>query len=170
MQRQVPTTIRFTAGRAIPVGVFAAFALFSMLGRCGYAADAFQDFISRIPRSANAVVLLNLEKAKNSPLGQKEDWKGKIENAFAAGAARVPPQAARFVLASQIDFDFMEPLWEAAVMDLDEETSLKTLAKARGGTLETIEGLPALALPNDTYLVQLGPKRSARWRRRTVRP
>jgi hypothetical protein len=108
MKRQLPTTVRIAAGRAIVIGLFAALAVFFMLGRCGYAADAFQNLVNRIPRSANAVVLLNLEKAKNSPLGQKEDWKGKIDSAFAAGAARVPPQAARFVMASQIDFEFMD--------------------------------------------------------------
>ena len=32
------------------------------------------------------------------------------------------------------------------------------MANARGGTLETIEGMPALPLPNDTYLVQFAPK------------
>jgi hypothetical protein len=134
-------------------------ALFIVCGGFAYAADEFQGLVSQIPRSANAVALLNLEKAKKSPLGQKEDWEEKIQNAFASGASRVPPQAARFVLAAQIDFEFMEPMWEVAVMDLDEEIPLGPLAKARGGTLDTIEGLPALSLPNDTYLVQLGPKR-----------
>ncbi len=136
----------------------AALAFIIVSGGWGFAADEFQGLINQIPRSANAVVLLNLEKAKNSPLGLKEDWKGKIENAFAAGAFRVPPQAARFVMASKIDFEFMEPIWEVAIMDLDEEIPLGPLAKSRGGTLDTIEGLPALLLPNDTYLVQLGPK------------
>ena len=103
-------------------------------------------------------MLLNVEKAKNSPLGLKENWEDKINDAFASGTGRVPPQAARFVLASKIDFEFMEPIWEVAVMDLDEEIPLEPLAKARGGTLDTIEGLPALQLPNDTYLVQFGPK------------
>jgi hypothetical protein len=136
-----------------------AIALVAAAGRSGFAAGEFQELVNQIPRSANAVVLLNMEKAKNSPLGIKEDWKGKIENAFAAGLVRVPPQATRFVLASQIDFEFMEPIWSVAVMDLDEEMALEPLAKARGGTLDTIEGLPALSLPNDTYLVLLGPKR-----------
>jgi len=134
------------------------FTAISFFQFAGFAADEFQDLVSQIPRSANAVVLLNMEKAKNSPLGLKEDWKGKIENAFAAGAFRVPPQAARFVMASKIDFEFMEPVWEVAIMDLDEEIPLEPLAKSRDGTLDTIEGLPALLLPNDTYLVQLGPK------------
>jgi hypothetical protein len=135
-----------------------ALALLVVSGDLGFAADEFQDLVNQIPRSANAVVLLNLEKAKSSPLGLKEDWKEKIENAFAAGTSRIPPQAARFVLASKIDFEFMEPIWEVAIMDLDEEIPLEPLAKARGGTMDTIEGQPALLLPNDTYLVQLGPK------------
>ena len=165
MKRQIESTVRFSSGTTIPLCVFAALGVLSMWGRCGIAADEFQGLVNRIPRSANAIVLLNLEKAKNSPLGLKEDWKGKIDSAFAAGAARIPPQAARFVIASQIDFEFMEPLWEAAVMDLDEEIPLGPLAKTRGGTLETIEGLPALSLPNDTYLVQFGRKMLAQWRR-----
>ena len=158
MKRQPESSPRFSSGPRIPLGALAVLAVVAISSRCGFAADAFQELVNRIPRSANAVVLLNLEKAKQSPLGLKEDWKGKIQDAFAAGAARVPPQAARFVMASQIDFEFMEPLWEAAVMDLDEAIPLGPLAKARGGTLETIEGLPALSLPNDTYLVQFGPK------------
>ena len=124
MKRQIESTVPFSSRTTIPLCVFAALGVLSMWGRCGIAADEFQGLVNRIPRSANAIVLLNLEKAKNSPLGLKEDWKGKIDNAFAAGAARIPPQAARFVIASQIDFEFMEPLWEAAVMDLDQEIPL----------------------------------------------
>ncbi len=158
MKRQIASSGRLPDAMTVPLCLLVAFALLAVWGRFGLAADEFQGLVNRVPHSANAMVLLNLEKAKNSALGQKEDWKGKIQNAFAAGAARIPPQAARFVMASQIDFEFMEPLWEAAVMDLDEEIPLGPLAKARGGTLETIEGLPALSLPNDTYLVQFGPK------------
>lgn len=159
MKPQIESSARLSRGMTLPLCLLAAFALLAVGGRSGLADDEFQDLINKIPRSANAVVLLNLEKAKNSPLGLKEDWKGKIESAFASGASRVPPQAARFVMASKIDFEFMEPIWEAAVMDLDEAIALGPLAKARGGTLDTIEGLAAVSLPNDTYLVQFGPKR-----------
>jgi hypothetical protein len=161
MQRMPTSSCLFSADVTNSLRLLAILALLAACARSGVADDEFQDLVNQIPRSANAVVLLNMEKAKNSPLGQKEDFKGKLERAFAAGAARVPPQATRFVMASEIDFDLMEPIWEAAVMDLDEEMTLGPLAKARGGTLDTIEGLQAVSLPNDTYLVQLGPKRLA---------
>jgi hypothetical protein len=102
-----------------------------------------------------------MEKAKNSPLGLKEDWKKNVEKAFEDGVARVPPQATRFVLASQIDFESKEPFWEAAVIDLDRGDSMEQLAKARKGAEEKIEGLPAVRLANGAYVLQLGPKRLA---------
>ena len=158
MKRQIASSARWSGGVTFPLCLLAAFALLAGSARCGFAADEFQDLVNQIPRSANAVVLLNLEKAKNSPLGLKEDWKGKLENLFAAGMARVPPQAKRFVFAAELDYEFLEPLWVAAVVDLGEPISLQNLAKTRGGTLDTIEGLPALLRSNDVYLVQLDPK------------
>ena len=97
MKRQAESSARLSRGVTVPLCLLAAFALLAAGAAPALAADEFQDLVNQIPRSANAVVLLNMEKAKNSPLGLKEDWKGKIENAFAAGLARVPPQATRFV-------------------------------------------------------------------------
>ncbi len=133
-------------------------------GRCGLAADEFQDLVGQIPRSANAVVLLNMEKAKASPLGLQEHWKENVEKAFEDGLVRVPPQATRFVMASQIDFESEEPYWEAAVIDLDQGLAMAQVVKARGGAEEKIEGLPAALLQNGTYVLQLGPKRLAAMR------
>ena len=99
-----------------------------------------------------------MEKAKNSAMGQKEDWNTKVAEAFESGLWRVPPQATRFVLASQIDFEFMEPLWSAAVIELNEDLSSTQIEKMRRGTLDTIEGLPAIVRPNDAYIVKLAPK------------
>ena len=91
-------------------------------------------------------------------MGVREGWADRIEKAYEAGLVRVPPQATRFVLAADMDFEFMEPTWEAAIADLSAKISMEQLAASRGGMLDTIEGLPAVALPNDTYVIQLGPK------------
>jgi hypothetical protein len=133
-------------------------ALLAVWARAGLADDEFQQLVNQIPRSANQVVLLNMEKAKQSALGLKEDWSAKVEKAFESGLLRVPPQATRYVLASQIDFEFMEPLWEAAVIELSEDMSTAQIQKLRNGTLDTIEGLPAITRPNDTCIIKLAPK------------
>ena len=118
----------------------------------------FGELIKQIPRSANAVVLLNMEKAKQSPMGVREGWTKKVEKAFEAGLYPVPPQAKRFVLASQIDLEFMEPVWSAAIIDLAGNWSMEQIAKRHGGTLDTLSNLSAVALPNDSYAVQFAPQ------------
>src|SRR3989304_5600515 len=55
----------------------------------------FGELVKQVPRSANAIVLLNMEKARQSPMGVKEGWDKRIENAFEAGISRGPPQATR---------------------------------------------------------------------------
>jgi len=143
-------------GIAVSLSVLAALAALTVSGRSSRAGDEFKELLNQIPRAANAVVLLNMEKAKNSPLGLKENWQAKVERAFDAGLVRVPPQATRCVLASQMDFESMEPLWNAAIFELDEDFSMEEVAGIRQGTPDKIDNLPALARPNDTYLVKLG--------------
>ncbi len=114
----------------------------------------FRELLSKAPKSANAVVLLNVAKAVDSPMGIREGWKKKIEKSFQAGLVRVPPQATNYVVASQLDLEFLEPIWSAAIMDLSEAVSLPKIAERRHGTVDSMDGIGAVALPNDTYLVR----------------
>lgn len=122
------------------------------------ASEQFAELVGRVPASANAVVILNMEKAKASALGVELGWDKRVEQAFQSGISRVPPQATRFVLASQLDFELMEPAWEVAIVDVAEPLSMDQILKLRGGTPDTIENLPAVALPNDTCIVQFSPQ------------
>jgi len=130
----------------------------ALAGTCLGAEDAaFQDLVGQLPRSANAVVLLNVEKAKQSPMGVRLGWKEKIEKAFEEGLTRVPPHATRCVLAAQFDFESMRPLWEAAILDLSRAPSLETIAKTYQGNMDRLENRDAVTLPSGAYVVQLFP-------------
>ena len=85
MKTPIKSSLRGTGEFVVEVCLVFALVAFPGFGRSSYAADEFQSLVSQIPRSANAVVLLNMEKAKNSPLGLKEGWKRKVEKAFEAG-------------------------------------------------------------------------------------
>jgi hypothetical protein len=118
------------------------------------AEEEFDRLVHLLPRSANAVMLLNVDKAIDSPMGKFEGWKENMEKMFDAGVSRVPPQAKRFVLAAEVDFEFLKPLWEAAVLDSRELISMPEIAKRRKGAIDTIESRAAIALPEDVYLIQ----------------
>lgn len=118
----------------------------------------FQRLLARVPSSANAVVILNVEKAKQSPAGLAEGLAAKLETAFQEGLICVPPSSSRFVLAAEMDLEFMSPIWEAAVMDFAEAPTMSLIAKAYKGQSDTVEGLSAVVLPQDAYVVKLADK------------
>ncbi len=146
--------------KAVRIGLWLAAALAATVAstQACAAENRFQELVNQVPWSANAVAILNMEKAKNSPMGQRENWKGQLEKAFEDGVARVPPHATRFILASQIDLESFEPVWEAAVMDFDQAMPLDEIAKVRGGDLEMIEGVRAIVRPGGTFILQGDPK------------
>ncbi|HVC95039.1 MAG TPA: hypothetical protein VND64_15190, partial [Pirellulales bacterium] len=118
----------------------------------------FNELVSRVPSTANGLVLLNVKKILSSPQAVRENWKEKLDQAFAAGIVFLPPSADYCVLASQTDFESFEPVWEMAIMDLNHTPSLPLIARQYKGTLETVAGAPAVSLPDDRYMVSLGPK------------
>ncbi|NQT14903.1 MAG: hypothetical protein HQ582_19265, partial [Planctomycetes bacterium] len=124
-----------------------------------HAAEAqFRELLSHVPSGANAVVLLNVEKAEDSPYGISQGWRVNRQKAFEDGLMRVPPQATRFVLATQLDLEFMHPIWEVAVVNVNEPVSLGSIAQRRSGKLDNLGSHLAVALPNDTYVLQFDPE------------
>jgi hypothetical protein len=120
--------------------------------------DPFGALVNRVPRSANAVVILNVEKILSSPVAVQEGWRDDMAKSFESGLIRVPPQAVRFVLGAEIDLEFMEPKWEVALADMAVDWSTEEVMKRRGGTPDTVGGLPAVALPEDIYVVQFASR------------
>ena len=75
MKTQLESSTRLLGGPVIRKCLFVSLAMF-VLSNCNlFASDEFQELVRLVPRSANAIVLLNVEKAKDSPMGLREDWK-----------------------------------------------------------------------------------------------
>lgn len=115
----------------------------------------YRDLVSRVPSGANLVMIYNVQKILSSPMGVSQGWDKNLQKAFADGVSRVPPQAEGFVLAAQMDLEYLKPIWEAAAVNLRVPLALEEIAKRRSGTRDGLDGLKAIALPNDTYVVQL---------------
>jgi len=130
----------------------------AFLASPAWAQPQFRSLAELLPGTTNAVAILNLESMKASPLGVREGFAANLEKAFQAGLVRVPPRATHFITASELDLEFMVPLYEVAVFHLDTEPSLDTIAKEYGGRPDTLEGLAAVELPTDALVVQLGPQ------------
>ena len=67
MNRQIEFSAWLLGRITATVFVCTALAVLALSVRSGFAEDEFQQLVNQIPRSANAVVLLNMEKAKIAP-------------------------------------------------------------------------------------------------------
>jgi hypothetical protein len=74
---------------------------------------------------------------------------------FAEGAISLPPDAKRVVMASQMDFRHMRPLWEVSVMDVDDAWSMDEVARAARGYVDRLGDVEAVWSPYDQYVVKL---------------
>ncbi len=110
---------------------------------------------ARIPNDANAIVVLDVDKIMASPLAMKENWKEVRKKAVAAGLTILPEAASSFALGAKMDYEFMEPLWELALVANKVPASLPKIATRWQGQIERISGRNAVLLPDDSYLIQL---------------
>lgn len=140
--------------KLLQVGVAIAF-----LALAPVAQAQFEELLAKMPSSANAVVLLDAQRLFASPLGAKEGWKDKYEQSFASGLVTMSPDTQRLVLAAEMDYEFMKPKWEAAVADFANARSAALVARSTKGFLEKVGDVPAVALRENAYAVELGPQR-----------
>lgn len=121
------------------------------------AAAQLGDLVRRVPDRPNTLVLIDVAKAYSSPMAEKEQWQEKMLSAFQSGMIMIPPAASQFVLASQLDLELMQPIWEVALAKVNQDVSIPQFAQQRGGSVDVVAGESAVALPDDTYAIKFGP-------------
>jgi hypothetical protein len=123
-----------------------------------HAADPVNDLLVRIPPSANAVAVVDVEGLFKSKLGVKERWNGRYLTDYANGLVPFPPSVQKAVLAAKIDPDTISADWELGVVRLKSPFAMKKLAEKEAVTLERVEGLPLVATERRTCFVELRPQ------------
>ncbi len=113
---------------------------------------SFTDMLERVPGQANALVMIDADKIRSSPIAQAQAKTNVHQHML------ISEKVDRVVLASNLDLGSLKPAWEVAIASTKEEGSMPKIADTRGGTLETFGTTTAVLLPNNSYLVSLGPK------------
>jgi hypothetical protein len=116
----------------------------------------FADMAKWVPDGANAIVMVRAKDIFDSPISKKEHWRTDRLKRFKSGAALLPPSTNRLLIAAQLDFEFMEPIWQSTVFENSKsEIDITEVSKKIKGNLEDISGKQAISLPNDAYLVKV---------------
>lgn len=131
----------------------------AVLGAAGpAAAQSYYELLRRVPDSANALVLVNVEDLLRSPISLKEGWQQRQESKYLAGVS-VPPDTKQMLQASKVDWtEGARSVWDVCLVDVDHQISIPTVARSEGGYVDKVEGFDAAWSPRNAFFVALAPQ------------
>ena len=124
----------------------------------GSATANYYELLRRVPDSANAIILIDVERMLMSPIAMKEKWRDKA-NTSERETLHFPINSVRYMLASKLNaVANFEDLWDVALIESIDPVSLPYLSKMEGGYLESLEGQQVAYSPRNAFFVSLTPK------------
>jgi hypothetical protein len=121
------------------------------------AGETFQSLAARLPRTANALVLIYVEQTLASALAREQGWARKLEVAYVERPVILPPEAIKLVMGASLQSDEgFRAAWEIAVMELDEPVPIRAIARGEAGYADTISGLSTAITPRNLAFVDMG--------------
>jgi hypothetical protein len=109
-----------------------------------------------IPDDANSLVIVRVEKIFKSAISSDQNWLAKWKEAQKSGMAFLPTSTKQFVIGSQFDYEYMEPLFTTSVFEkTGSPIVLSKVADMVKGNITMLTGFDSLELGNDSYLVKL---------------
>ena len=135
----------------------------TVIGTCaavlGVARLAFADFpelLRRVPGDANVIVVMDVQRILDSPLGKSEGWREKRAADYAARPLTFPPSVTKLVRAAHFDFDLNESKSQVALLEGTRVPPLETIAKKESGSMDTIANTSAVFSPRGWYAIKVG--------------
>ncbi len=120
---------------------------------CGgeQAAAQLQQLVTKVPRTANAVAIVNAKAIQSNPTL----FGGKL---YSSGMTVLPAGIDWYLVAAEMDYEYMQPLWEMAVGYMRDRPTIDQVAARSGGRPDRLAGSDAVERPNDSYVVAFGPR------------
>lgn len=118
---------------------------------------SFESLLRRLPNTANAVMVVNIEQIRRSPFAEKVASQDELSQAVEDRVTAIPPSAKRFVLGMQLDLEHWVPEWRAALMEVERAPAADAIAKNLNGKVETLGDMPLIWSPLDLFVIQFEP-------------
>lgn len=128
-----------------------------MLGIAGTASgqDDVAPLLKSIPREINAASVIRVRALKESPRGVREDWSGKSQEQFLAGAAVLPPGSEVFIRGSHLQPGHPNGAWSVALLKSATPINMQQVAQREHSTVQDLHGSMAVLSPRNCYFVKL---------------
>lgn len=123
------------------------------------AKDNWKELVTLLPESTNAVLAIDVDAMFASKLATENNWQRSQQVKLDHQLSMLPTNAKRFVLATELDLQHMEPEWEFAAIKLDHPISIEEVRDAADGHLDSLAGLKSVRTKRGSYLVPFSNNR-----------
>ena len=118
----------------------------------------YYELLRRIPESANAIILIDVERMLMSSIAMKEKWRDTA-NTSERDKLHFPINSVRYMLASKFNGAAnFENLWDVGLIESIDTVSLPYVSKLEGGYLDSVDGQEVVYSPRNAFFVSLTPK------------
>lgn len=135
-----------------------ALLLFAVLGLPNQASADFEDLLKKTPGDANVIVLIDAAKIFQSEVAVAGNWKQKFEDNYGQAPLRMPPEAAQFILAAEVNLATLTPIRETAIMRTNADMPMSAVRRLVKGTADNFGELEAVQTPKGDFVVKFGPQ------------
>jgi hypothetical protein len=131
--------------------VSASLGFFLIMNVASFVSGDFSDMVRRVPKDANVIMYMDIERLLSSPLAAKEDWKGKRAADYANRPMSLPPSVTKYVRAANVNLDVEETAWQIAVLEAKSIPTLQSISKKENGYLDEVAGTQVVWSPRGAY-------------------
>ncbi len=125
---------------------------------CTVAYAQLSQLLTKVPRQSNALVVVHAKNVLSSPMARSAGWADGHLQAGRSGMISLPENVEWFVMAAELDFEYMQPIWEVAAAYMPQRPQMSAVAERSEGRLDRLAGSEAVERPNDSYVVAFGPR------------
>lgn len=118
-----------------------------------------EDVIQRLPRDINALLIIDVAAAYQSPIAQQDEWSKKMTASFLAQDVFLPPSAKRVTVGAQLDLDdSLSSSRQHVIVEVKAATNLASVAALTGGEVESIGERSGLSINGGRYIAEATPQ------------
>jgi hypothetical protein len=138
------------------VCIAAIAALIVSMCSAGYAQQAsMAEEAQRLPASANAVMIVNVERMRTSGIAAKEGWFNTAAGKIQSGMNFIPEGVDLIMLAANMDYETFHPRWSAGLLTADKAPSAQVITQITNGTIDQILQTDVVETPSDRFAVPI---------------
>lgn len=124
----------------------------------GLAADNDTQVLLRdLPDTTNAIIVVNLQGLKLSPVGVRENWGKTYDTCYAAGTCSFPPQTRKLVQGALVDLGSLSGQWAIGLARMERPTSMATVTRTEASTPDQLQGYPITLSSRHAYFAEIEP-------------